>query len=258
MSNGKILIVEDNLFTAQSMRITLEGNGYFVTGTVTSGAKAMESIEKTKPDLVLMDIELKGKDNGIITARRINNIYGLHIIYVTGKHDETAFKEAKETFPLNFITKPFMEKELLRAVELGIHIAKKSPSKSEPNTTQFVPDGIFVSAEKGMKKKLLFNDILYIKAERAYATIFYKAFSVKDKEHYAIEKHTIPLSSNKVAEQLSFSALVRTHKSYFVNMQWVDKMNRDSLFIQNIEIPLGEEYKQNIMENYTRHFKHHK
>ncbi len=83
MSKAKVLIVEDEIITAAALRNELQDLGYSVCSLATSGEKAIKTAEQEKPDVVLMDIKLKGEIYGFETAREIHSRFGIKIIYMT-------------------------------------------------------------------------------------------------------------------------------------------------------------------------------
>ena len=122
MTKNRILVVEDEIVTARSLQISLEKLGYVITAIVASGEQAIQKIEEgDHPDLVLMDISLQGKLDGIETARILGNRFNISVIYITSHSDEAAFEKAKTTNPYGYITKPFKKDELKNIVELGIY-----------------------------------------------------------------------------------------------------------------------------------------
>ena len=115
-----ILLVEDDRIIANDIQRTLIDFGYAVSANVSSGEKALASIEEKKPDLILMDIRLDGKATGIETAAEIKKKYGIPVIYLTAYADQKTLLEAKKTDSFGFIIKPFNEKELYATIELAL------------------------------------------------------------------------------------------------------------------------------------------
>lgn len=116
----KLLIVEDDMIIAAKISLQLARLGYEVTAIVPRGEDAIRHAQEHKPDLVLLDINLKGTLDGIETAHQLNRLVGVPIIYVTANTDEATFNRAKETRPYAFITKPIKNIDLQRAIELTI------------------------------------------------------------------------------------------------------------------------------------------
>ena len=120
MSGVSILIVEDDDIIARVEDWRLKNLGYSVCGRATSGAQAMELVVNKKPDIVLMDINIKGDIDGIETARMIKKGFNIPVIYVTSHSDGTTLERAKETKPDGFIIKPFVDNDLRVAIELAL------------------------------------------------------------------------------------------------------------------------------------------
>ncbi|RKZ00257.1 MAG: hypothetical protein DRQ13_00800 [Ignavibacteriae bacterium] len=121
MTDTKILIVEDEVIVARNIERRLISAGYKVAGIASSAEEAIELAASLKPDLVLMDIKLKGKMDGIDAAKAIRNSYRLPIIYLTSYTDEETFQRAKTTDPFGYLIKPFELKELNRSVEMALY-----------------------------------------------------------------------------------------------------------------------------------------
>ena len=121
MSNAKIFIVEDEAIVAMNIEKRLQNSGYKVTGIASSSDQVLEKVEIEKPDLVLMDIKIKGTLDGIDTADLIRGKYNLPIIYLTSYTDEETFNRAKMTEPFGYLIKPFETKELTRIIEMALY-----------------------------------------------------------------------------------------------------------------------------------------
>jgi CheY-like chemotaxis protein len=100
----KILIVEDEMLIAANIAIQLETIGYEVVGIIPRGEEAVKVVQNERPDLVLMDINLKGELDGIETAKKLQQDGEIPIIYLTANSDDAHFERAKETNPYAFIT----------------------------------------------------------------------------------------------------------------------------------------------------------
>lgn len=121
MTDIKILIVEDEVIVAKNIENRLQAAGYTVTDTAITAEEAIEKAESQKPDLVLMDIKLKGEMDGIEAANVIRKSYHLPIIFLTSYADENTFQRAKVTEPFGFLIKPFEIKDLHRNVEIALY-----------------------------------------------------------------------------------------------------------------------------------------
>lgn len=120
MAQEKILIVDDEAVVAEDIRRQLRALGYVVVGVVDSGSEAVELAGEHRPDLILMDIKLKGPLDGIEAARTIQSHYGIPVIYVTAFSDEDTLERARYTLPLAYLIKPFVSSDLRAALELAL------------------------------------------------------------------------------------------------------------------------------------------
>ncbi|MDY9928136.1 response regulator [Methanosarcina sp.] len=121
MDRAKILVVDDQNIVALNIRNRLKSLGYDVPTTAISGEEAIREVELTNPDLVLMDIMLKGDMDGIEAARIIKSRFSIPVIYLTAYTDIETLERAKLTEPAGYISKPFNEEDLYNEIEVAIH-----------------------------------------------------------------------------------------------------------------------------------------
>jgi two-component system, response regulator PdtaR len=120
MSNVKVLIVEDDDVLARVITWRLTNLGYEISGRAASCAETMELLLKEIPDVVLMDINIKGGTDGIDTTIMIKERFKLPVIYLTSHSDGPTLERAKATHPDGFILKPFGDNDLRVAIELAL------------------------------------------------------------------------------------------------------------------------------------------
>jgi diguanylate cyclase (GGDEF)-like protein/PAS domain S-box-containing protein len=131
MSKKRILVVEDESITAMSIEKSLIDMGYNVTSIVFSGEEAIKKIGEDNPDLVLMDISLRGEMDGIEAAGHIRSNFNIPVIYLTAHSEEKILKLAKVTEPFGYIVKPFDDRELGIAVEMALYKHKMEDALRE-------------------------------------------------------------------------------------------------------------------------------
>ena len=129
MSEVKILIVEDEKILAMGLKKKLENLGFAVTGLASSGAEAIASVKEIQPDLVLMDIVLKGAMDGIEAAKLIVNLHDVPVIYLTAYADDEILARAEKTCPYGYILKPYKDSELKANIKMAIY--KHNAQKEE-------------------------------------------------------------------------------------------------------------------------------
>jgi PAS domain S-box-containing protein len=117
----QILVVEDERIVAKDITSSLERLGYGVTGIASSGEEAIRMVESRPPDLILMDVVLKGEVDGIDAAEKIRGRYDVPVIYLTAYADTTTLERAKGTFPYGYLLKPWQERELRTVIEIALH-----------------------------------------------------------------------------------------------------------------------------------------
>ena len=154
MQNCHILLVEDENIIAMDIQQRLENLGYRVVGHVASGADALVAAAEKKPDLILMDIKIRGQMDGIETASQIRAKWDIPIIYLTAFADENTLKRARMTEAFGYLLKPFEDRELHSAIEIAIykHRMEKKLRASENkfrSVIEHASDGIALIDNQG-------------------------------------------------------------------------------------------------------------
>lgn len=241
-SSIKILIVEDEMIIAAKISLQLTSLGYEVSGILLRGEEAVQSVHENKVDIVLLDINLKGKIDGIETARQIQLQSNIPIIYLTANSDEATFNRAKTTRPAAFISKPYKQLDLQRAIELAIC---RMPENEAANTRGnnmldeaplILSDRIFVRCREKMLK-IMVADILYIEADRNYSRIF-----TGNKEFL------LSTTLKTIEEKLSANLFVRIHRSYIININQIEEVAESHVIIGRKPIPLSSGLKENLLQ----------
>ena len=120
MAGESVLLVEDDDIIARVEDWRLKNLGYTVCGRAVNAEEAIELVANIKPDVVLMDINIKGDIDGIETTKMIKERFNIPVIYVTSHSDGATLERAKETKPDGFILKPFEDNDLRIAIELAL------------------------------------------------------------------------------------------------------------------------------------------
>jgi DNA-binding LytR/AlgR family response regulator len=247
----KILIVEDEMVIAANISLQLSELGYEVTGILPRGEEAVSHIKIDKPDIVLLDIRLKGEMDGIETAHEIQKHYSIPIIYLTANADEAHFNRAKETHPYAFISKPFKKLDLQRAIELTvdrISLEKSSENGNgngngndsaaiNGNTTDFIlNDRIFVRHNEKMLK-IDIKDIYYIEADRNYCRIFSQG-----------REYLLVMTLKDIDEKLPQNHFLRIHRSYIINLSQIDEVAGTHVVISKKAIPMSKAMRTELLK----------
>src|SRR5437016_7988221 len=112
VARARILVVEDEAIVAEDIQSRLENLGYAVPAVASSGEEAMRKAVETHPDIVLMDIVLKGNMDGVEAAEQMRDRFNIPVVYLTAYSDDSTFQRAKAAEPLGYVLKPFEEREL--------------------------------------------------------------------------------------------------------------------------------------------------
>ncbi|EKQ55713.1 MAG: CheY-like receiver domain-containing protein [Methanobacterium sp. Maddingley MBC34] len=149
MADTSIILVEDEIIVAADVKNRLENMGYSVLGIFDTGEEAIEKVGELKPNLVLMDIVLKGEMDGIDAALKIRELFNIPIIYLTAYSDEKTLERAKITEPFGYVLKPFEDREIQSAIEMAIykHQMEKKLKESEEKYRKLVEKFLRVSTE---------------------------------------------------------------------------------------------------------------
>jgi signal transduction histidine kinase len=121
MSPIRVLVVEDESIVALDIQHRLRAMGYAVVGLALTGAEALELAERTEPDLVLMDIRLKGPLSGIETAEQLRTKRDIPVIYLTAYTDQATLDRARISEPFGYVVKPFEDRELNITIEIALY-----------------------------------------------------------------------------------------------------------------------------------------
>jgi len=121
MKQASILVVEDEGIVAQEIKSRLEKNGYTVCAVAHDGETAVDHTGNMRPDLVLMDIRLKGEMDGIEAAGRIRERYHIPVVYLTAYTDTATLARAKVMEPFGYVVKPFDTRSLIVSIEIALH-----------------------------------------------------------------------------------------------------------------------------------------
>ncbi len=243
MKKTKILIVEDENIVANDIQSSLKNLGYIIPGIASSGAKAIEMAANYQPDLVLMDIMLKGDMTGIEAAEIIRNNHDIPIIFLTAYADYVTLNSAKITEPYGYIIKPFKEKDVQTTIEMALYKHDKDMAvKKERDLYHSIienresKDSIFVRADYRLNK-VNFNDIYFIEALKDYVVI--------NTTDNIFTTHATMKQMMKILPRKDF---VRIHRSFIVRLDKIFSIKYPELVVEGKMkvLPVGGLYKKEL------------
>lgn len=218
-----VLIVEDEIIIAESLKLMLQKLGHAVTGTCTNFDQFNKYIQQMTADLVLLDINLKEARGGIEISE-ICHKQGVPFIFVTSYADESTLNKALKFEPLGYMLKPFTERELKKTLEIArFKITKHNDILNIKDGHSYV--------------KLKCKDILWLKADNVYTEIQLEG-----------KKYLYRNSLSEMIKQLPQSGFFRVHRSYIVNLEKVEKIGSDYVLIHQEHIPLSRSKKPELIE----------
>ena len=227
------------MIIAANTSLQLTNLGYEVSGIVSRGEEALVQIEENLPDIILLDIQLKGELDGIETAHRMQKHFNIPIIYLTSNVDEANFERAKETNPYAFISKPFKKLDLQHAIDLTANRILEAEIKvSEENSSEpsfVLSDRIFVRHNDRIVK-IIIADILYIEADRNYCRIHAKG-----------KIFLLVVTLKDIEKKLPKDFFIRVHRSYIINLLQIDEVAAKHLVISRKAIPLSKSLRADLL-----------
>lgn len=233
----RILIVEDEPFIAENLQEMLSIFGHENTEIANSANQAIKAIKTSRPDLVLLDVKIKGDQDGIELGGIIKEQYQLPFVYITSYSDKETVNRAKHTQPLGFIVKPFTKDDVYAAIEVALfnknRIAVKGSTNilASSNPTTYNNDSIFIK-KKGMLEKVKYEELLWIEAAGNHITV-----KVEDGREYTIRK-----SLKEITDKLPKDRFLRVHKSFVVLVDAVTAIETSFVYLGDKQIPIGRSY----------------
>lgn len=243
MAKSKILIVEDESIVAKDIQNSLKKLGYLVPTIVSSGEKAIEEIEENRPELILMDIMLKGQMTGIESANVIRDRFQIPVIFLTAYADDNTISQAKIAEPYGYIIKPFKEKELQTTIEMALYKHDKDMNlRKERDLYHSIienkenKDSIFVRADYRLNK-INYSDIYYVEALKDYVVI--------NTSDNSFTTHTTMKEMVRILPSKDF---VRVHRSFIVRLDKIFSIKYPDLVIEGKMkvIPIGGLYRKEL------------
>ena len=174
-----ILVVEDEGIVARDLQESLMRLGYQIAGIASEGAQAVTMAEEQHPELVVMDVSLRGDIDGIQAARLIQERSHVPVIFLTGHSDPATLQRAVSAGPLGYILKPFQEVELRCAIEVAIHKHRADVANQERE------EALRRSAEH-MQSLSLIDELTQLKNRRGFFELAEQALKVAKREHHAL------------------------------------------------------------------------
>src|SRR5690606_29421056 len=237
MSNYKILIVEDDPNIADTLKDMLEAMAHEVVGVFDNGPEAMLFLKRNNVDLVLLDIQLRGRMNGIEVAGEIQENHPVPFIFTTAYADGETIAKAKEKGPYGYIVKPYGMKDIYAAIEIAVNNHKLLEELKIPQleTADVRSNHLYLKVDTKLVK-VKDDDILYVEAKGDY--VLFKT----------IEKgYVVNATMKKVEEKLNPTKFLKVHRSYIINLDKIVDIENTTLVINDKVIPISRSHKDSLL-----------
>ncbi|MFH4965026.1 response regulator [Gaetbulibacter sp. M235] len=234
-SKIKILAIEDEPLHEERLVMILEELNHELIDVLDSPKGVMTIINATKPDLILMDIDLGSDINGIELTKKINQEHNIPTIFLTSHEDDETFQKAKETKPHAYLIKPYKKEELQRSIELSILLEQGKGDKNTISTQ--VKNHIFIRSENRLVK-VDWKEITFVSAYDKYCYIHIKNQKIMVKERL-----------KNIYALLPQNTFIQVHRSFVINIDAITSFNNDmsELYIGEEKIKVGRLYKQQLI-----------
>ncbi|MGB1243567.1 MAG: LytR/AlgR family response regulator transcription factor [Chitinophagales bacterium] len=236
----KILIVEDNLSFALELQMLLEELGYTVLDRVDNSTDAFRVIQEKQPDLILMDIDIKGNLSGIEIGNRIKHLE-IPILYITSYKDGQHYAAAQESNMIGYMVKPVEKISLKTTIQLSISkaYALKNHNLNTPS----------------IENNIVHKDYFFFKHQDAFQKVYIKDIAfVKSNDNYC-ESHThsgqtfmARIGISQLEKMLSPKLFMRIHRQYIVQVSCINSINFNSNFlkINTNELPFSRAKRKTL------------
>ncbi|GAB5528152.1 MAG: hypothetical protein Roseis2KO_60240 [Roseivirga sp.] len=238
MAKVRILIIEDELLVAEDLRGMLTGEGYDVLEIADNATDAKRALNVYQLDIVLIDIMLKGEEDGIDIAEYIRQNHRLPIIFTSSLIDAPTIERARSCQPAAYLVKPYNLSSLFIAIDMALFNFQShqtaAPFLKQTGHEQShytLNDHIFIK-DKHRFERIRLTDILFLKAESSYVSI------ITTNKNYLLTTETLKSFLDKLTTHL----IQRVHRSYAVNIEQVEALEGNRLILGTHEIPVGKNY----------------
>lgn len=239
----KILIVEDEELYADQLEMLVDKLDYEHLETVDNSTDALVAIQKCQPDLILMDIHIRGTHDGIELADLIHKTNPIPIIFITSLQDDLTFSRASRTNPVNFLLKPFSQVQLQRTIELTVQKLEQETSSLKEENTEWESDFLFQEhffiKTRQKLEKVAIENVLFLESDGHYTQV-----------HTEQKKFLVRIALSKLVLRLPEELFAQTHRSFFINIKKVQSIDLEESLISLGEksVPLSKRNREEFLK----------
>ena len=238
----KVLVLEDEYINLDLLQDYLEAAGYEISGCVMKADKAIEVLDRFDTDIAILDINIKGDKDGIWVAEQIRAHYHIPFIFLTAYSDPKTVKRAAAVKPFGYLVKPFSQADIYTSIEIALSNYEKEdkeldlPKEIVTDNKQLTMEDFIFIKEDFIHKKVLISEIHYIQSFKNYIEI-----SLSD------SKITLRSTLQKIMKILPSKYFVHTHRSFVVNIHFVESIAAEYAITKNQKIPISKTYKDDFV-----------
>lgn len=223
-----ILIVEDEILIADTIKRYLSKKGYNIVGIAISYEEALALIADTLPDIILLDIRLSGKKTGIDIAAYIkNNGLDIPYIFLTSQLDKNTLEAARETLPAGYLSKPIQKESLYATIEITMHNFTEKRKKT------------LIRLQSGTESHVVrIGDIQYLESDHVYIKVYIAGIK---------QPLLVRQALKELLDLLPMDQFIQTHRSFAVNLKHISSWDRAKILIGSAEIPISRANKEQVM-----------
>jgi DNA-binding LytR/AlgR family response regulator len=245
MGKIRILVVEDDPLHVEKVEMAIEQLNYQLVSVADNSAEAMRVARATKPDVVLMDIQLNGEEDGITLAGKLREAVSTPVIFTTSFTDMATIDRAKRTNPYAYLVKPLELHSLQAAIELALYNFSHDQQLAVADHQDFAWENDILCRESFFIKvadrieKVKYDEVLWIElAEEKYINI------VTEEKRLRMR-----CSLKQLTDKITSNLFVRINRTHIVNASKINTINegKQTLCIAREEIPMGRTYKNQLL-----------
>jgi DNA-binding LytR/AlgR family response regulator len=245
MPTLRLLAVEDDTMQARLLRHQVLQLGYELVGVAATATEAQTMFREQKPDILLLDIHIKGDVDGVELALLLLRQRAVPLIFLTSDDRRSTYERALTAGPFAFLTKPYDESHLARALELAVaHFARSvgGTTATMADGSAMVPDAFYVRQNYQLVK-VYYDDVLWMESDDVYVSI-----------HTVSHKYAVRTSLRQLEEKLPSGRFVRVRRNALVQLAAIDQIDlRANLVrLRGVEVPVGGTYRDELLKYLQR------
>lgn len=223
LEENSIYIVEDLVMNRLMIETILKNNGFQIAGSNSKAENAWIEIQKTNPNLILLDINLAGEKDGLWLGEQIYNYLKTPVIYITAYEDKHTSDRILETHPMGFLVKPINPIQLLTTINIALNL-------------NHTPSNNHIILQDGMRTiNIQINDIIYLQSEGNYVHIY------MENNHFLIR-----ITLSQLLEKLPQNKFQRIHQRNAIHINKEFTIQKDIIEIKGIKLSISDKYKAEL------------